>query len=133
MMFLDDFSPEAPIVDAQDNADQTDVYAFFDSDTSGADVAAKESFDLSVVLSAEEEAGQSGGSTATIDLGTEDVFVFLASGVGNGSAVPDSATPAPEEEEPETPKYGSKYELENIGGARHTVLGAIMGRLLVGR
>ena len=131
MMFLDDFGLDAPIADTPDDADQTDVYAYYDPTPSGTDVVPTDTLDLSVVLAAEEEADQAAGATATVDFGADDVFVFLSGGAGHGSAVSDNSAPAPEPEEPDPSKYGWQYERDNIGTARHTVTGAMLQRMLI--
>ncbi len=129
MFILDGSMHEAPLIEDQASADLTDVYAYVDADDRGSDATAAKEVDFaSQVLMAEEEASQVARSDST-----EDVFVFLTGllATGDGSVIPNSSVPAPEEEEPGPPELGWEWEIENLGTARHTATGAMLQRFLV--
>lgn len=123
---------DAPQADTQQSADLTDIYLYDPSSELDTDETASDDFDaLYATINAEDTAANA-TSTVSVEFDTNDVFVFATGGAGTGSAVPDSSTPAPEEEEQGPPEFGIEWEMQNLTSARHTATGAILRSILLG-
>lgn len=134
-MFFDD----APVIEETDVALISDVYVYTETADDSGDAqsaaASKEDFLSDIIASASDPADEGEAASTLLMSDEEDVFVFSTLGAGNGSAAPDSATPAPPEtESPEDKALRELMEREKNPGehwARHTATGAILKRFLI--
>lgn len=115
MPFYDD-TYEAPMLTIGDQADNSDVYAFFAAEQTG-DASAKEALDFDLLTN--ETANSTGSTLISLDTSAADAFVFLSGAPDTGNAVPGNATDAPEEE---PAKSYFEEDAAKIGTARHSVM-----------
>ena len=118
---------DAPTIVEENAADNTDVYLYVAE--GGGDEAAAADAALYDLLYGEDV--QTTGDAGAPDFDAEDSFAFLLGNVTDGAAIPDPSTPAPPKTPPAPPEYGWEWEMENIGGARHTATGAMLQRILI--
>ena len=131
MPWMFDFGLEAPLLETEDAAGQTDSYLFvpydlpedYSSILSGGSVGG---------LSLEEEVAANEPARDFSLKDVEDSLVLVLGLSTDGSAVPDSSTPAqPKGPTPEPVPGGWEDDLSRIGTARHSVTGAMLQRMLV--